>query len=107
MILIVAKMHVRNEHADDWLRVMEPFTEATRAEPGNLSFEWSRDVADPCLYVLIETFRDNDAGAVHVNSDHFRAAMDLLPDLIAEVPEIVNVEVPDGWARMAEVQLNE
>ena len=106
MILIVAKIRVRAEYADEWPSLMKEFTTATRAEPGNLGFDWSRDLADPTIYVLIEAFRDGDAGAAHVTSDHFRAAMDLLPKLIAEVPEIVNVEVPDGWARMAEVRLN-
>jgi hypothetical protein len=47
------------------------------------------------------------AGAMHVESDHFKAAMELLPRLVAEIPEIVNVEVPDGWARMSEIQLND
>jgi quinol monooxygenase YgiN len=42
------------------------FTEATRAEPGNLWFEWSRSLDDPMEYVLVEAFRDGDAGAAHV-----------------------------------------
>jgi quinol monooxygenase YgiN len=104
MILIVAKMRVRPEYADEWPSLMNEFTVATRAEPGNICFDWSRDVDDPNLYVLVEAFRDGDAGGEHVNSDHFKAAIELLPKLIAGVPEIVNVEVPDGWARMAEVQ---
>jgi quinol monooxygenase YgiN len=85
---------------------MDGFTAATRAEPGNIGFDLSRDVEDPNAYVLIEAFRDGAAGAEHVGSEHFRAAMALLPGLIAEVPEIVNVEVPDGWGRMSEVQLD-
>ena len=28
----------------------------------------------------------------------------ILPTLLAGVPEIVNVEVPGGWSRMAEVE---
>jgi quinol monooxygenase YgiN len=107
MILIVAKMRVRAEYADEWPALMADFTAATRAEPGNICFDWSRDVADPNLYVLVEAFRDGAAGASHVESDHFKAAMELLPRLVAEIPEIVNVEVPDGWARMSEIQLND
>jgi quinol monooxygenase YgiN len=46
----------------------------------------------------------SDAGAAHVNSDHFRTAMAWMPEAIAESPEIINVKVPaDGWARMAEL----
>ena len=107
MILIVAKIRVRSEYADAFPSLMEPFTQATRAEPGNLGFDWSRDVTDPSLYVLVEAFRDGDAGAAHVNSEHFKAAIDRMADVIAERPEIVNVDVPDGWARMAEVQFDD
>jgi quinol monooxygenase YgiN len=106
MIFIVVKMQVRPEHADNWPALMADFTTATRAEPGNVSFDWSRSLEDPNLYVLVEAFRDGDAGAAHVNSDHFKGAMAELPQLLAEVPEIVNVEIPDGWSRMSEVQVD-
>ena len=56
------------------------------------------------MYVLVEAFEDAAAGEAHVNSEHFKKATALLPTLFAEIPEIVNVEVPGGWSRMAEVQ---
>ncbi len=105
MILIVAKNPVRPEHADDWPSLMEEFTAATRAEPGNICFDWYRSVEDPNVYVLVEAFVDGAAGEAHVNSTHFKAAMVRLSELLADVPEIVNVEVATGWSRMAEVQV--
>jgi len=105
MILIVAKNPVRPEHADGWPSLMEEFTAATRAEPGNICFDWYRSVEDPNVYVLVEAFVDGAAGEAHVKSDHFQAAMARLSELLADVPEIVNVEVPTGWSRMAEVQV--
>jgi hypothetical protein len=39
-----------------------------------------------------------------VKSEHFEAAIETMSDLVSEVPEIINVEVPgDDWSRMAEV----
>jgi len=105
MILIVAKNPVRPEYADHWPSLMEEFTNATRAEPGNVCFDWYRSVDEPNVYVLVEAFEDGAAGEAHVNSDHFKAAMKRLSQLLADVPEIVNVEVAGGWARMAEVQV--
>jgi quinol monooxygenase YgiN len=105
MILIVVKMPVLPEYADDWPSLMEPFTVATRAEPGNVCFDWYRSIEDPNVYTLVEAFADGAAGEVHVGSAHFQAAMAHLPQLLAEVPEIVNVEVAGGWSRMAEIQL--
>lgn len=54
--------------------------------------------------MLVEAFRDGAAGAAHVNSDHFKTAMAWMPNVIAEKPQIINVEVPgDSWAEMAEL----
>lgn len=105
MIFIVVKFPVRPERSDDWLSIVKDFTAATRAEPGNVFFEWSRSIDDPNEFVLLEAFRDSDAGAAHVNSEHFKAAMASLPAAIAATPQIVNVEVPGtGWSQMAELQ---
>jgi quinol monooxygenase YgiN len=106
MIFIVVKFPVRPEHAEDWLVRVHPFTEATRAEPGNLWFDWSRSSDDPHEFVLVEAFRDGDAGAAHVASVHFQDAMKLLPTMLAATPRIVNVEAPgEDWGRMAELEV--
>jgi quinol monooxygenase YgiN len=107
MILIVVKMPVRPEYADDFPALMQELTAATRAEPGNVCFDWSRSVDDPNVYVLVEAFHDGAAGEAHVTSDHFRVAIAELPRFLADSPEIVNVEVAGGWSRMAEVQLDD
>lgn len=105
MIFIVVKWPVRPELIDEWLPLVANFTKATRAEPGNLFFEWSRSVDNPHQFVLVEGFRDQEAGVAHVSSDHFKAAMASLPDAISGPPEIINVEVPgDGFGPMAELQ---
>ena len=104
MIFIVLKWTIKPERSGEWLTLVDEFTQATRSEPGNLFFEWSRSVDSPHKFVLVEGFQD-DAGAAHVNSDHFKAAMAWMPDVVAESPEIINVQVPgDGWSRMAEIK---
>lgn len=108
MILIVVRHPVRPEHADEWPSLMKEFTADTRAEPGNVSFDWYRSADDPNLWVLIETFRDGAAGKAHVDSRHFQAAISLLPQLLTGVPEIIHVEVPGTeWARMSELQVDQ
>jgi quinol monooxygenase YgiN len=104
MIFIAVKFTARPERADEWLDIVGDFTASTRAEPGNLWFEWSRSVANPDQYVLLEAFRDGEAGSAHVNSEHFKKAMAELPYAIATKPEIINVEVPgSSWSEMAEL----
>ena len=89
MILICVKWHVKPEHADAWPEITREFTEATRAEPGNRFFEWSRDVEDPTRYVLLEAF-DDDAAEAHVTSAHFKKAQAELPQYVVDTPEIRN-----------------
>ena len=69
MIFIVVKFPVKAEYADAWPTHVEAFTTATRAESGNLWFEWSRSVEDPDTYVLVEAFQ-NDAGDVIMCMEH-------------------------------------
>jgi quinol monooxygenase YgiN len=108
MIFIVVKNPVKPEYADEWPTLVAEFTRATRAEPGNLFFDWYRSAEDPNMWLLNEGFRDGESGTAHVNSDHFKTAMAQLPDWLSDIPEIINVEVPgDDWSRMAELQLRD
>jgi quinol monooxygenase YgiN len=104
MIFITAKFRVLPEYADDWPRIAGDFTRATRDEPGCLWFDWSRSIDDPDEYVLVEAFRDGDAGAVHVGSDHFRDARKTLPQHLVETPRIINATIPqDDWSELGEM----
>jgi quinol monooxygenase YgiN len=108
MIFIAARFRVLPQDADRWLDIVGEFTLATRGEPGCLWFDWSRSVDDPTEYVLIEAFRDGEAGAAHVGSDHFREARRTLPPHLAETPKIVNMEVPqDDWSSLGEMAVPE
>lgn len=104
MIFITAKFKIRPEDAGRWPQIAAEFTEATRGEPGCLWFEWSRSLTDPDEYVLVEAFRDDEAGAAHVNSAHFTKAQRDLPPHLAHTPRIINVTVPqDGWSLLGEM----
>ena len=75
---------IRPEDADAWPEIRRSFTEATRAEPGCPCFDWSRSLDNPTEYVLVEAFRDDEAGGAHVRSDHFKAGQRDLPPHLAE-----------------------
>ncbi|HYU03530.1 MAG TPA: putative quinol monooxygenase, partial [Jatrophihabitantaceae bacterium] len=95
------------DDADRWPEITRAFTEATRAEPGCLWFDWSRSVDNPREYVLVEAFRDGDAGAAHVQSDHFKAAQRELPPYLAATPRIVNFVIPqDDWSELGELAVD-
>jgi quinol monooxygenase YgiN len=104
MIFITAKFQVRPEDADRWAEITHDFTQACRKEPGCMWFDWSRSLDDPNEYVLVEAFRDGDAGTAHVNSDHFREAQRTLPPHLAATPRIISQTVDqDDWSELGEL----
>jgi quinol monooxygenase YgiN len=107
VIFIVVKFLVKPEWVDRWVDLVTPFTEATRAEPGNLWFDWSRSLEEPNEFVLVEAFRDGDAGRVHVESTHFAAAIATMPQALLETPRIVSEVVDqEGWSEMGEMRVS-
>lgn len=103
MIFIAAKFTVKPDFADQWIDLVHDFTEATRAEPGNLWFEWSRCVESPDQYVLLEAFKE-DAAQTHVSSDHFTKATAELPQYLQETPQVRNTVMEgDHWDRLGEM----
>ncbi|MDN5770527.1 MAG: antibiotic biosynthesis monooxygenase [Microlunatus sp.] len=106
MYFIVVKFPVKPDYADRWIDIVDDFTQATRAEPGNLWFEWSRSVEDPNEFVLVEAFTDDGAGS-HVNSDHFKKAMTDLRERLTATPKIVSRQIEgEGWGEMGELQID-
>ncbi|WP_350270176.1 putative quinol monooxygenase [Brevibacterium sp. CBA3109] len=109
MIFIVVKFQVKPEKAEEWPQITKEFTEATRAEPGNKWFDWSRSLDDPNEYVLVEAF-DDDAAEAHVKSDHFqKATADGGPmnSALVSTPKIISRQIDgEGWDEMGELDVN-
>lgn len=103
--LIVVKFTTRPEWTDRWLDLVADFTASTRAEPGNLWFEWNRSVEEPDTFTLVEAFTDDGAGP-HVGSEHFATAMRTMPPALLRTPAIVSRQVEgDGWGEMGELTI--
>jgi quinol monooxygenase YgiN len=106
MIFIVVKFETKPDWTDRWPHLVASFTAASRAEAGNLWFEWSRSLDNPAEYVLVEAFRDGEAGSVHVNSDHFKRAMQELPQALKSTPQIISQTIDaTGWSELGEMSV--
>ena len=102
MILIVARFETKPDYSERWPELVAPLTAATRAEQGNLWFDWSRSLDNPA-----EAFRDSDASTAHVNSDHFKAAVRDLPQALASTPRIISQTIDaTGWSETAEMKVD-
>ncbi len=107
MIFITAKWAIKPEHADAWPQLSRDFTEGARSEDGCLWFDWSRSIDDPNEYVLVEAFRDDDAGAAHMHSAHTQRALAELPAYLSETPKIVHARVEGGeWSELGEMAVS-
>lgn len=106
MYFIVVKFQVKPESASEFMNLVTPFTEATRAETGNLWFDWSRSVEDPNEFILVEAFLDDDAASSHVNSAHFKAGLESMRPALVATPKIISRKVEGSdWDSMGELQI--
>jgi len=106
LIFIVVKWTPKPEHVENFPNLVADFTNATRAESGNLFFEWSRSLENPSEYVLVEGFRDGDAGGEHVNSEHFKTFVAKAPEILASTPLIISHSIDaTGWSEMGEIKV--
>lgn len=106
MIFITVKFAVRPEKADQFMAASADYTAATRAEEGNIFFEWSRSLDEPNIFVLLEAFRDAEAGAAHVAGQHVKDFFGWAPDWVSAQPQIIYIDQPDlsGWGPMGEIE---
>ena len=106
MIYITVKFTIRAEKADAFMDEAASYTAATRAEEGNVFFEWSRSLDEPSTFVLLEAFRDAEAGAAHVAGAHVKDFFQWAPDWVTAKPQIIYLDSPElsGWGPMGEIE---
>ena len=63
MILINVRFKPLPEHVENFRELVKDFTDASRAEEGNIFFDWYRNEDNPDEYLLIEAFQDDAAEA--------------------------------------------
>src|SRR4051812_20365732 len=69
---VIARYTVQPGNEDAVVALLRELAEASRAEPGNLSFVAHRSLDDPREIVLLERYASRDAFAAHRESRHFQ-----------------------------------
>lgn len=106
MYFIVVKFKTLPEFTEQFIELATPFTLATRQEPGNLWFDWSRSIDDPSEFVLVEAFLDDDAASSHVNSEHFKAGLASMKPALEKTPSIISRKIEgSSWDAMGELTI--
>jgi quinol monooxygenase YgiN len=106
MILINIRFPIRGDKIDEWLALADAYAKACNAEEGSVYFEFSRSLDDSNAFILVEAYRDAEAGAAHVGTDHANNFFATAPDLVSAQPQIVYIDSPEmkGFGPMAEIQ---
>ena len=85
MILINIKMPIRPEKMDEWLVLADstPRMSTLRMAP---VLPVRRSLTDENEFIVIEGFKDAEAGATHVKQPYVKRFFDAAPDLVAAQP---------------------
>jgi quinol monooxygenase YgiN len=102
MLTITIRFLVRPEWMDRWLDLVGEFTEATRAEDGNLWFWWSRSVDDPCVFYLMEGHRESTVEE-HLSSPLIPKIQREWPEALVETPRVLMTTIPgeEEWPELS------
>ncbi|TSB47937.1 putative quinol monooxygenase [Alkalicoccobacillus porphyridii] len=83
MIIIHAKMSVKPEYKEEFLKEIEAVIEGTRAEAGNTSYELFQDPKDANGFVMVENWKDMEAVQAHNTSPHFQSFIAAAKDMLS------------------------
>ena len=68
---VVAEYLLAEGTEEEVLGHLARLAEASRAEPGNISYEYFRNVEQPSHVAIVERYVDEAAFEAHLGSDHF------------------------------------
>ncbi|WP_331371957.1 putative quinol monooxygenase [Sinorhizobium chiapasense] len=93
MVYVIAYLKAHAGKGDDVVALAAALIEATRKEPGCISYDLYRKPAEPDTLVFIENWKDRTAVDAHFVEPHLKAFEAAMADLLAEVRiEIVHPE---------------
>lgn len=84
MKTVIVHIHVLPGKSEEFVAATLENQAQSRREPGIARFDLLADEADPCRFVLIESYRDAAAQAAHKETPHYAAWRDRVESLMAE-----------------------
>lgn len=95
MYAIMATMRAKEGQEAELEALLRGLIEPTRAEPGNVVYNFYRGARDPRLFVFYEEYRDRDAFRAHATSDRMKDAFERWSPLLEEPGQVVQLEPLD------------
>ena len=85
---IVARFKVKKDKLGEMREAIEKSVPSTQQEAGCLYYEYSQDIDDETVFVLVEQWSDLQKLAMHFKTSHFREAIQALDAILANEPVI-------------------
>lgn len=96
-LIVFARLVSKPGRADTVGEVLRRLVTATQAEPGSLSYLLHRDIEDPNVWILYETWRSRDDLAAHFAQPHMRDLVARAPDLLERDVELTLAKQVTGY----------
>ena len=87
MIALFARVRIKPEAVDRFLRYLEADLRGSLQEEGCVRFDVLRDEAEPSLFYLYEVYVDDAAYELHKKAPYFQAMFSEVGDAFAAPPE--------------------
>src|SRR5215467_10665756 len=98
MLVVHVHARVQPDRVEDFVAATLVNARASLTEPGVLRFDVIQDQADPAHVVLVEVYRDAEAGAAHKLTSHYATWRDAVAEMMAAPRESVRFDAvfPSG-----------
>lgn len=84
MKVVIAKIQVIEGTQKEYLALVAPLIEASRAEAGNLCYILYQDVQDSTEFMVYEEYVNEEAFTLHSNSEAFKSFVQNVSTLLAK-----------------------
>lgn len=85
---IVARFKVKKDKLSEMREAIQKSVPPTQKEAGCLHYEYSQDIDDETVFVLVEQWRDLPTLEMHFKTSHFQEVAQTLDAILAEEPVI-------------------
>jgi autoinducer 2-degrading protein len=84
MLIVHVHVHVKPECVEEFQAASLENARASVQEPGIARFDVVQQADDPCRFVLVEVYRDENAPARHKETAHYAQWRDAVAGMMAE-----------------------
>lgn len=85
---IVARFKVKKDKLSEMREAIQKSVPPTQKEPGCLYYEYSQDIDDETVFVLVEQWHDLQKLEMHFKTSHFQEVAQMLDAILADEPLI-------------------